>query len=29
MLACTGDQIAASRLLPGFEVSANAVFYGD
>jgi Uma2 family endonuclease len=29
LMRCTGDQIAASRLLPGFETAANAVFFGD
>src|SRR5438045_71839 len=29
LMRCTGDQIAASRLLPGFECVANAIFFGD
>ena len=29
VMRCTGDQTAASRLLPGFELPANAIFYGE
>jgi Uma2 family endonuclease len=29
LMRCTGDQRAVSRLLPGFEISANSVFFGD
>ena len=29
LMRCTADQVASSRLLPGFETTANAVFFGD
>jgi Uma2 family endonuclease len=29
LMRCTGEQLASSRLLPGFELSANTIFLGD
>jgi Uma2 family endonuclease len=29
LMRCTADETAASRLLPGFEMAANAIFYGE
>src|SRR5437588_3327659 len=29
LMRCTGEQVAASRVLPGFEIPARGVFFGD
>lgn len=29
LMRCTAEQTAASRLLPGFELPVNAIFYGE